>query len=160
MPDVIECMASSANVIRAGLTQKYRDTPTLIKMLSYSQTSSTIRNILPGSYKHVALSVSEAKPDSTCVLYNPPAEEFSVIKTDLNYRGAAAIFEALNGPSIVLCTQGEGVISLESVIKGLKPGYVFFVGAGKAVAFRSNTDIPLVTFRAFCEVDEPLTAAL
>lgn len=33
--DVLECMANSDNVVRAGLTPKFKDVPTLISMLSY-----------------------------------------------------------------------------------------------------------------------------
>lgn len=33
--DVLECMACSDNVVRAGLTPKFKDVPTLIDMLSY-----------------------------------------------------------------------------------------------------------------------------
>jgi mannose-6-phosphate isomerase len=33
--NIIECMANSDNVVRAGLTSKYKDIPTLLKMLTY-----------------------------------------------------------------------------------------------------------------------------
>jgi mannose-6-phosphate isomerase len=35
--DCIECMATSDNVVRAGLTPKYRDVQTLCSMLTYNQ---------------------------------------------------------------------------------------------------------------------------
>lgn len=38
--ECIECMATSDNVVRAGLTPKYRDVKTLCSMLSYRQVSS------------------------------------------------------------------------------------------------------------------------
>lgn len=33
--DILECMACSDNVVRVGLTPKYRDVPTLLAMLTY-----------------------------------------------------------------------------------------------------------------------------
>ncbi|XP_038984698.1 mannose-6-phosphate isomerase 2-like isoform X2 [Phoenix dactylifera] len=41
--DCIECMATSDNVVRAGLTPKYRDVQTLCSMLTYKQTHPRIR---------------------------------------------------------------------------------------------------------------------
>ena len=35
--DLVECMASSDNVIRAGLTPKYKDTTTLVQTVSYAE---------------------------------------------------------------------------------------------------------------------------
>lgn len=37
--ECIECMATSDNVVRAGLTPKYRDVQTLSSMLTYKQVS-------------------------------------------------------------------------------------------------------------------------
>jgi len=34
--DCVECMATSDNVVRAGLTPKLKDSDTLIKMLTYN----------------------------------------------------------------------------------------------------------------------------
>ena len=38
--DIIECMASSDNVVRAGFTPKYQDISTLTSMLTYSYDPS------------------------------------------------------------------------------------------------------------------------
>jgi mannose-6-phosphate isomerase class I len=40
--ECIECMATSDNVVRAGLTPKYRDVQTLCSMLTYKQVSVII----------------------------------------------------------------------------------------------------------------------
>jgi mannose-6-phosphate isomerase len=37
--ECLECMATSDNVVRAGLTPKYRDVQTLCSMLTYKQVS-------------------------------------------------------------------------------------------------------------------------
>lgn len=35
--DLVECMANSDNVVRGGLTPKYKDTETLVNVLSFIQ---------------------------------------------------------------------------------------------------------------------------
>jgi mannose-6-phosphate isomerase class I len=40
--ECIECMATSDNVVRAGLTPKYRDVQTLCSMLTYKQVSVVV----------------------------------------------------------------------------------------------------------------------
>ena len=40
--NIIECMANSDNVVRAGLTKKYKDIPTLLEMLNYNFNSLQI----------------------------------------------------------------------------------------------------------------------
>jgi mannose-6-phosphate isomerase len=40
--NIIECMANSDNVVRAGLTPKYQDIPTLMTILDYSPNSAQI----------------------------------------------------------------------------------------------------------------------
>ena len=39
--DLIECMANSDNVVRGGLTPKYKDTETLYNMLPYEMKERT-----------------------------------------------------------------------------------------------------------------------
>ena len=38
--DCVECMACSDNVVRAGLTPKFMDVPTLCQMLNYEPKSA------------------------------------------------------------------------------------------------------------------------
>lgn len=40
--EIIECMAASDNVVRAGFTSKYRDTQTLCSMLTYKQVTTLL----------------------------------------------------------------------------------------------------------------------
>ena len=39
--ECVECMATSDNVVRAGLTPKHRDVQTLCSMLTYKQVNDT-----------------------------------------------------------------------------------------------------------------------
>lgn len=41
--DCIECMATSDNVVRAGLTPKFKDSQTLINMLTYNLEDAKAR---------------------------------------------------------------------------------------------------------------------
>lgn len=150
--DIIECMASSDNVVRAGFTPKFRDVDTLTSMLTYSYAPIDEQKMNPTDYPYVTLNTTAYTSSSSALLYDPPIEEFAVVKTDLNKAGAKATFEALNGPSIIICTQGKGKISVGPKTETVEAGYVFFVGATAECVLESEGD-DFVTFKAFCEID-------
>lgn len=59
--ECIECMATSDNVVRAGLTYKHRDIKTLLSMLSYQPVR------IPQSYaNHNDSSHADYKFEDTC----------------------------------------------------------------------------------------------
>lgn len=72
--DCVECMACSDNVVRAGLTPKFRDVDTLIQMLSYKMDSLVNLQV-----KGKATRFSQVNE------FNPPSEftEFEIFKIDL-----------------------------------------------------------------------------
>ena len=76
------------------------------------------------------------------------------MKTELRARGAKVTFEAIAGPSVVLCTGGHGHISVGNKKEELKHGYVFFVGATAELVLESSGEEPFTTFKAFCELEE------
>ncbi|KAI9812894.1 MAG: Mannose-6-phosphate isomerase [Pycnora praestabilis] len=152
--DIIECMASSDNVVRAGFTPKYKDVPTLTSMLTYSYAPISEQKMHPTDYPYVTLSSTAYSSNSSSILYDPPIEEFSVVKTDLKKKGAKATFEPVAGPSIFICTQGEGKISVGPKEESVKAGYVYFVGAtAEAVLESTGGDGEFVTFKAFCDLN-------
>ncbi|KAK4689673.1 mannose-6-phosphate isomerase, partial [Tremellales sp. Uapishka_1] len=133
--DIIECMATSDNVVRAGLTPKLRDVPTLISMLTYEAG--------PGS-KQLLEPVAFGTADES-LLYDPPIEEFSVLKI-----GSSTKQRAIDGPSMCIVTDGKGKIGWGDK-EGLeiKRGEVVFIGAGVEVDW---VDVEgLEVFRAFVE---------
>lgn len=150
IPDIIECMASSDNVVRAGLTPKYQDIPTLTNMLTYSYAPISEQKMSPAEYPYMTLNSTAYSSSSTAILYDPPIEEFSVVKTELKAKGAKATFEPIQGPSIILCTAGKGTISVGPKVEEVKFGYVFFVGATAECVLESEGD-EFTTFKAFCE---------
>ena len=151
--DVIECMASSDNVIRAGFTPKFQDVNTLTEILTYDHNPPEQQLLQPVDYPYVKLDRKAYSSGSESLLYDPPIEEFSVVRTVLKDTGAKATFEGIAGPSIVICTNGRGKISVGPKTEEVKEGYVYFVGATAELVLES-TDEEFVTFRAFCELDD------
>ncbi|CAL8575706.1 Mannose-6-phosphate isomerase [Xanthoria parietina] len=149
--DIIECMASSDNVVRAGFTPKFQDIPTLTSMLTYSYAPISDQKMKPVDYPYVTLNRTAYSSSSSAILYDPPIEEFSVVKTELNGEGAKATFEAIEGPSVVICTAGSGSISVGPKTQQVKAGHVFFVGATAEFILESDSD-SFTTFKAFCEL--------
>lgn len=149
--DIIECMAASDNVVRAGFTPKFKDVDTLVDMLTYSYAPIEEQKMEPVDYPYVTLNSTAYSSASAAILYDPPIEEFSVVKTDLKKNGAKATFEAIAGPSIFICTTGSGNISVGPKVEEVKPGYVYFVGSTAEVVLESESD-DFTTFKAFCEL--------
>ncbi|KAI1837321.1 hypothetical protein DTO006G1_2799 [Penicillium roqueforti] len=155
--DVIECMASSDNVVRAGLTPKFKDVDTLTQMLTYSYAPIEEQKIQATDYPYAILNATAYSSASSVMLYDPPIDEFSVIKADLNRTGAKATFDPIDGPSIFICTRGKGKITVSNKTEEVKEGYVFFVGA-TAECVIENTgsgegdDDVFTTYKAFCEL--------
>lgn len=151
--DIIECMASSDNVIRSGFTPKFQDVNTLTDILTYDHDPPEQQLLQPVDYPYVTLNSTAYSSNSESLLYDPPIEEFSVVRTVLKRTGAKATFEGIAGPSIIIATSGEGTISVGPKKEDLKEGYVYFVGATAELVIESTSD-ELVTFRAFCEIGQ------
>ena len=154
--DIIECMASSDNVVRAGFTPKFKDVSTLTHMLTYSYAPIEEQKLQPVNYPYVVMNATAYSSASDAVLYDPPIEEFNVVKTDLNRGGAKATFDSIPGPSILICIRGRGTITVGSRAEEVREGYVFFVGAN-AVCVIENTggrEEAFTTYKAFCELEE------
>jgi mannose-6-phosphate isomerase len=151
--DIIECMASSDNVIRAGFTPKFQDVNTLTDILTYDHNPPEDQLLQPVDYPYVTLNDKAYSSNSESLLYDPPIEEFSVVRTVLKKDGAKATFEGLAGPSIIICTSGEGTISVGPKREDFKEGWVYFVGATAQLVVESSAE-EMVTFRAFCEIGD------
>lgn len=156
--DIVECMAASDNVVRAGFTPKFKDVSTLVDMLTYSYAPIDEQKMSPSDYPYVTLNSTAYSAASSALLYDPPIEEFAVVRTALKgKRGARATFEGIKGPSIFICTHGRGTITVASKSEPVQPGYVYFVGATAEVVLERDADDQdedFVTFKAFCELQE------
>ncbi|GAA5849993.1 hypothetical protein JCM9279_004874 [Rhodotorula babjevae] len=147
--DIMECMATSDNVVRAGLTRKLRDVPTLTSMLTYTSSPPSEQIMTPVGFRST----------QHTTLYDPPIDEFSVLLTVLE-QGETERYDAIEGPSILIFTElegageGEGEGARLSWSKGddevSREGQVFFVGAGEEVTVEAKGG-RVVAYRAFVE---------
>ncbi|KAK1280756.1 Mannose-6-phosphate isomerase 2 [Acorus gramineus] len=114
--ECIECMATSDNVVRAGLTPKFRDVKTLCSMLTYKQGFPEILRGLP------------LNPYTK--RYTPPFDEFEVDGCVLP-KGASVVFPAVPGPSLFIVVAGEGTLKTGNAVNEDKimEGHIFFVPA-------------------------------
>ena|SRR5438045_3585235 len=140
MVDVVECMAASDNVVRAGFTPKYKDIGTLTSMLTYNTAPADEQKMKPLRFKNCHYSM----------LYDPPIDEFSVVRTELKI--GEEKMDAVQGPSLIIVTSGHGKLVSKGKDFELKEGSVWFIGAGEEIVLRSQGE--MVTHRAFVEVDD------
>lgn len=144
-------MASSDNVVRAGFTPKFKDVPTLVDMLTYSSAPIDAQKMIPLAFTRGSNSSGGGK--ATSVVYDPPIEEFAVVKTELAV-GQSEVFEGVEGPSVLVCTGGRGSIAVGPKKERVETGWVFFVGATAKVVLEAEGEEEFITFRAFTEVKE------
>ena len=157
--DIIECMAASDNVIRAGFTPKFKDVQTLVDTLTYNYAPIDQQKMEPTYTPYVSVNLTAHTSGSHASLFDPPIDEFSVIWTVLHGNASRATFDPIGGPSIVICTGGKGKITVGDDDMGYKSeeieeGYVYFVGANAGLILESegNTGDKFTTFKAFCDV--------
>ncbi|KAL6654902.1 hypothetical protein ACP70R_008367 [Stipagrostis hirtigluma subsp. patula] len=127
--ECIECMATSDNVVRAGLTPKYKDVQTLCSMLTYKQGFPEILRGIP-----VQLYVTR---------YTPPTDEFEIDRYLLP-PGESVTMSPVPGASIFLVMTGKGKIQAGSMPDEAKAkeGNVFFIPA--------YTEVKLYAFGPGC----------
>ncbi|KAI0795017.1 mannose-6-phosphate isomerase [Abortiporus biennis] len=137
--DIIECMATSDNVIRAGLTPKLRDVPNLVSGLTYTAGESSRHLVQPSRFSS----------SSHTTLYDPPIPEFSVLDVVLK-SGENETHKPIDGPSLAIVVKGTGAVKWDGGGFDVKEGNVFFVGSGTQVTFGTESELAVV--RAFVDV--------
>lgn len=93
--EIIECMACSDNVVRAGLTPKFKDVDNLVNMLTYSMGGP---NIDAGAY-------SAENPD--VIRYSPPCPEFEVMILTVD-PGKKSTYKNPGVPVVMIILEGSG----------------------------------------------------
>ncbi|HVN49000.1 MAG TPA: mannose-6-phosphate isomerase, class I [Bacteroidota bacterium] len=89
--NICECMANSDNVVRAGLTNKFKDVPALLDILRYDFAECP---------------VMKSQPDASETIYPTSAQEFEVRL----YKKTSGCFEeqlSNQRPSVLLLTKGS-----------------------------------------------------
>lgn len=89
--NIVECMANSDNVVRAGLTGKFKDVGTLLEILTYRFAEYPIIN-------------REQKTDG--VVYHTGAAEFEITAYQKD-PGFESMFDSGDRPAVVLITGGS-----------------------------------------------------
>jgi len=140
--NILECMAASDNVVRAGLTPKARDVDVLVDMLTYESASA--------EKQRLESPVWEGDATKSTLLYDPPIPEFSMLVTKVA-SGANSEHRPVNGPSLVLITQGAGTLKTGDKSVPASMGLVFFVAANTALTIEASE--ALVMARAFVETN-------
>ncbi len=101
--NLVECMATSDNVVRAGLTPKPRDTDTLCASLTYTTGKPEV--------------LSGSPLQEHTVAYAPPFDEFEVVRVALP-AGADTLLPPSSGPAIILVGSGAGGLAATELSLG------------------------------------------
>ena len=111
--NIIECMANSDNVVRVGLTLKYKDARSLLEILRYE----------PGPVK-----ILGGTSVGGTVVYKTPAPEFRVSRFDVA-AGANRHVSTAGRPCIMVVTAGEIVLRYAGGHEVCRRGQSVFVPA-------------------------------
>mmetsp|Transcript_36782 Transcript_36782/g.59434 ORF Transcript_36782/g.59434 Transcript_36782/m.59434 type:complete len:440 (-) Transcript_36782:2984-4303(-) len=152
--DCAEIMATSDNVIRAGLTPKLRDVPTLTSILTYRQPGQKDALFVPGNL------LEGKKTGQHSLVYSPPDEavtEFqleraTLTKTDGMYKlensSFLSIMLVLSGTGTVTCSSRSGTKKQKSSLE-VKSGDTLLVPVSTTdLEVEATGDGELVVFRA------------
>ena len=113
--DLLECMASSDNVVRAGLTNKYKDVETLLKMLHFRTASAELIVPVP------------SREGKNAWRYPAPALEFFV---ELLSSSSAESWALDNQSAAMLfCFEGKGKLESANDHLAIGTGEAIFVPA-------------------------------
>jgi len=113
--EIIECMACSDNVVRAGLTPKFKDVPNLVSMLSYSMGGPSIDGGSP------------LAEDPRIIRYTPPVPEFEVMIATVNPGETLTCPEVLV-PSVMIIIEGSGSTDSKNGQKlVMRPGRSYYL---------------------------------
>ena len=108
--NIVECMANSDNVVRAGLTPKFKDTKTLSKMLVVDSTKSNVR----------------IEEDEYSLVYKTDAREFEVERLKLTN---VYVVKENHDLKILLILDGKISITYGNEVQDYEKGDVILIPA-------------------------------
>ncbi|XP_055376551.1 mannose-6-phosphate isomerase [Condylostylus longicornis] len=116
--DCIECMSCSDNVIRAGLTPKFKDVPTLLGMLNYKGEPAEEKLFKPD------------QRDEHVQIFAPKIEDFAVVKFHFTSDIKEYKWKNIEYGSILLVLEGERILRTETLgdIKLYRGSVIFIPG--------------------------------
>ena len=137
----VECMATSDNVVRAGLTPKLRDVGTLCGMLTYIQAQPRV------------MTGDALAGDAAVKTYDPSFDEFCVDSFTTSSDKVVTLPPS-DGPSVVLITSGTATLTATprdaaaaAVSLDAKAGSAVFVLPGRSVGVQCTGDVAGVRAR-------------
>ncbi|XP_056005097.1 mannose-6-phosphate isomerase-like [Ostrea edulis] len=142
--DTMECMACSDNVVRAGLTPKFRDVHTLCEMLDYTGKPAN-------KTKFTGKSTTEG--GITVTTFSPPIRDFALKRFQTEPGCNSLRLPALPSPSISIVIQGNGTASnstLESTLP-VNRGEIFFTSVNQEITIDVSSESMLL-FQAYAAV--------
>ncbi|CAF0976983.1 unnamed protein product [Rotaria sp. Silwood1] len=132
----IECMACSDNVVRAGLTPKFKDISTLIDMLDYQPLTIEQTKFFG---KKISENIIQFDPRQVSNIDDFIVEEI---------KGKNGLINAIDKPSLIVIIQGQGTMN-EGKISFNEPS-VFLIDKQTSIDFKSNNDI--LAYRAYSPI--------
>ncbi|KAH8265228.1 hypothetical protein KR038_001875 [Drosophila bunnanda] len=100
--DCVECMACSDNVIRAGLTPKYKDVDQLLDSVIFESRHPERKEFIPF---HV---------DETVQVYIPPVQDFAVIHVNIHHSLKCYKLQIQAFGSILIVLKGSRILRLQT----------------------------------------------
>ncbi|KAI9727904.1 MAG: hypothetical protein M1828_005309 [Chrysothrix sp. TS-e1954] len=139
--DIVECMARSNNVLNTGFCPRAdRDSIDLFTSTLSFEPHRPEDAIVPAERFE--------RGGGRTVVYKPPTSEFDVLVSELG-KEEEEVVGGLGGPSVLISTRGDGVMSVEGREFELREGYIFFVGQGVETRFKSAKGMSV--YRAYVE---------
>ncbi|XP_004364906.1 mannose-6-phosphate isomerase [Capsaspora owczarzaki ATCC 30864] len=126
--DCIECMSSSDNVVRAGLTPKFMDVDVLLEMLTYESRLPAEQLLHPKKQPSLGFVAT----------FQPPVQEFAVTRAVAETTGAQLELAAQPGPSLLIVTSGAAVVK-SSGDQSVAYGSVLYIQPGTPLAMTSTS---------------------
>lgn len=120
--EILECMACSDNVVRAGLTPKLKDVETLVNMLTYKTTVPEVQR--------------GRRVDPCKVLYVPPVKDFAIEVINVP-AGAKYKLSPARSPAVLLTISGSARLQQNDVQD-------IAVSFGKAAFMSANTSAAVI----------------
>ncbi|KAF0289573.1 Mannose-6-phosphate isomerase [Amphibalanus amphitrite] len=139
--DCVEIMACSDNVVRSGLTPKFKDVSTLVSMLTYECRPASEQLFRP----------SCAAGGGDCVQeFRPPVPDFSLAKIQFvpDSVGSQYTVPVRDSASLLLVVSGAATRGATVVGRGS----VLFIPAGEEVTLTLTDRAEVLLFQAFCQL--------
>jgi mannose-6-phosphate isomerase len=132
----IECMACSDNVVRAGLTPKFKDISTLIDMLDY-QPLTIEQTKFPG--QKISDNTTQFDPRQVSKI-----DDFIVQEI----KGKNGLINAIDQPSLMIIVEGQGAMNEGKV--QFHEAEVFLIEKQTSIDFTATND--LLAYRAYSSI--------